>query len=226
VRAHACGCLAEAREWAGDGLEMDARDPELLLVMGAVEELRGSLWSPFPVRIPATAPERVRNELMKADRDRRALLENARASLEAALRAQPDHHEARLRLGRVEWRLGRLAPAREALAAVVRDAREARLLFLAHLFLGQVQEDGGRLEDAARSYREALALRPAAQSAGVALAHVLAQSGRSAEARAALETALAYAGEPDRADDLWEYGLGSMARAEELMAALRAEAQP
>jgi hypothetical protein len=106
------------------------------------------------------------------------------------------------------------------------DARDERVLYLAHMFGGQVQEDRGRPEAAARAYRAALALQPAAQSASVALSHALFLSGQSSAARAALETALSYAGEPDRRDVLWEYALGSAERADTLMAALRAEAQP
>jgi hypothetical protein len=45
-------------------------------------------------------------------------------------------------------------------------------VFLAHLFTGRLDEDAGRLDEAAHSYAAALALEVTSQSARLALSHV------------------------------------------------------
>jgi hypothetical protein len=65
----------------------------------------------------------------------------------------------------VAWRLGETAEARSALEEVLSRSKDASTAFLAHLFLGRIDEDAGRLEEAARSYGVALALVATAQSA-------------------------------------------------------------
>jgi tetratricopeptide (TPR) repeat protein len=205
VRAQAWGCLDEARHWVRRGLQAVPDDPDLLLAAGALDEVAGSLAG-------AGAGER------------RAALGRARSSFESALRRAPALHEARLRLGRVEWRLGRPRPARAALEAVLAEAKDERLLFLAHLFLGRVEEDAGHVAPATRAYRAALGRHPSAQSAAVALSHARLLAGEAADAREVMEDALAYAGDRHRTDPLWTYALGRAEDAELLFDALRAEA--
>jgi tetratricopeptide (TPR) repeat protein len=225
LRAQAWGCLDEGRHWAIEGLRAVPDDPELLLAMGALHELVGSLSPPFSARAALASRPRHRDRTLAAERDRHAALGRARASFEDALRGAPALHEARLRLGRVEWRLGRPRPARAALEAVLKAADDPRLLYLAHLFLGRLEEDAGRMQAAAQAYRAALELNPGAQSAGVALSHVQFLAGEAAGARETMEDAIAQAGLPDRTDELWAYALGRAEDAERLFEALRAEAR-
>jgi Tfp pilus assembly protein PilF len=76
---------------------------------------------------------------------------------------------------------------------------------LARLFLGQVHEDAGRLEQATGEYRRALAVDPNAQSAAVALSHALRKAGDGEGSRRVLLDALAHAGRRTQADVFWNY---------------------
>ena len=94
-------------------------------------------------------------------REVREHLENAHRALRAAVAVDPSLAEARLRLGRVAWRLGETAEARSALEEVLARKPDAATAFLAHLFLGRLDEDAGRLADAARVLRGRARPRPA-----------------------------------------------------------------
>jgi cytochrome c-type biogenesis protein CcmH/NrfG len=96
-------------------------------------------------------------------------------------------------------------------------------VFLAHLFLGRINEDAGRLDDAARAYEAALALHPRCQSARLALSHLLWRRGDAAGARREVEAALQPAGEGQHRDPFWQYPWGTGVGAEERLEALRRE---
>ena len=85
-------------------------------------------------------------------------LEKAYQALRSAVAADSSLHEARLRLGRVAWRLGEAVEARSALNDVLSRETGGSTAFLAHLFLGQLEEDSGKPAEAVRSYESALAL--------------------------------------------------------------------
>jgi hypothetical protein len=99
------------------------------------------------------------------------------------LRDHPDvGGEARLRLGALQLRQGRHDRAVETLDEVERRTRDPWLLYLARSFRGQALERRNRAADAERAYRDALTIVPAAQSASMALASLLARTDRRTEA--------------------------------------------
>jgi tetratricopeptide (TPR) repeat protein len=130
---------------------------------------------------------------------------------------------ARVRLGRALWRLGEADLARSALTEALQRARDPMLLYLAHLFLGQVHEDADRLGDAVAEYRAALESDPQAQSAAVALAHGLRLSGDQESSRQVLEHALSRAGRRSGRDIYWDYIVGNAVQVDEVFAQLRRE---
>ncbi len=213
----------DAVTWAECGLRDFPDSGEMLLVLGSIEETLGTLGvAPAPSGAPTDLGRRFPNVVPRTDPRHR--LVKARRLLRAALDAAPGLQEARLRLGRVAWRLGEAAEARSALEEVLAARSEPSTVFLARLFLGRLQEDDGRLDEAARSYAAALALDPRCQSAHLALSHVRLRQGDSAAARREAEEAVKPAGYRQRSDPLWLYPWGAAVDAEERLAALRREA--
>jgi tetratricopeptide (TPR) repeat protein len=198
-------CLDPAERWGRDGLERFPGDPSLLLAVGAVLEERATVGH------AATASERV------------VRFREAARLLSEAIAADPVRLEARVRLGRVQWRLGEDESARATLEAALRQDGEAPWLYLAHLFLGQVHERAGRLDEAAREFVAAREIDPQSQAAAVALSHVRLLAGDTKEARELLTGTLALAGRRDRRDLYWDYVASGSPEA--LFDALRREAR-
>lgn len=234
LESHGRFCFVDARRWAQAGLRWFPKDAELLLASGTTDEALGSLpgWSrsrldalrasAFSTTASSTA-RRARESLLS---DRRSYLERARRAFLQALAADEGLAEAWLRLGRVEWGLDRAEAARRALAEGLGRAREPSVLHLGHLFLGQVHEEGGRLEEAEREYRAALAIDPQAQAAAVALSWVLQVAGDATASRDVVEQAVDAAGRRRDADAWWSYLFGRSAHAEAILEELRSEALP
>jgi len=190
----------EALEWAERGLEDFPDSAGMHLVLGSIEETLGARLG-F-----------------------RAHLERAERALRSAVAADPSLVEARLRLGRVCWRLGETTEARSFLQDVLDREPERETALLAHLFLGRLDEDAGRLDEATQAYEAALALDPSAQAARIALSHVRLRRGDTASARAEAETALGFSGYRLRQDPFWLYPWGPSVGVEERLEALRREA--
>lgn len=156
---------------------------------------------------PAQAMAHYLLGLIAADRDDPAA---AAARLEAALAAQPHASSLQYPLALAYRDLGQSARSEAALArrgegririddplmsevvALRRDA--GSLVSSAGLMVQQ-----GRLEDAERAFRQAVALEPELVSARLGLGTVLGDQGRDAEAMAALEQVLAMDAHNDRA---------------------------
>jgi tetratricopeptide (TPR) repeat protein len=118
------------------------------------------------------------------------------ATFRQALEADPDLTEARLRLGRVLFLLDRNDEARGELDRTLVDARrndDVASAYLAALFLGNLHEHEGRPTEAADAYRQAISVYSRFPSAPLALARLLAASGRSAEAWSVVESLFAHA---------------------------------
>ena len=182
-------CFGEAAGWARSGLKRFPRDPSLLLAEGVAVEARAFFtMAPAPLTIGLTPATLRKREGLRAELH--DLRDKARQSLEDALSADPNLVEARLRLGRVLWRLDRFEPARAAFEAVLAKHAEAPQQYLAHLFLGRIFEDEGELAAAEEHYRVALSMQPLSEIAAVALSHARFLQGDVEGARDVLSAGL------------------------------------
>ena len=216
-------CLEHAQRWANDGLKLFPRDAALLFAVASVFEESATLADAKTTEGMAGLPQRRRDEVQRAVALRVQRFQEARGYFERALLSDDSLSLARVRLGRVLWRLGQYDAARVALERAVLQGPESDVLYLAHLFLGRVHEDLGHLEQAAAEYRLALLLDPQAQTAALALSHVLRSVGEAEESRALLSQALSQALGRNRRDGYWDYLQRNAARFEALFDALRRE---
>jgi tetratricopeptide (TPR) repeat protein len=201
-------CLDDVERWTREGLKWFPKDAELLLIQGTASETSATL-SPLP---GGFGVDQRRIALTKAARD-----------LEAAVALDPDLHEARVRLGRVLWKLEKPAEARVALATALERAKDPWVLYLAHLFLARVLEDGKDLPGAVEHYRAALAIDPRAQAAAVGLSEVLLLQGEEGESREVMNEAMRHAPRAQPRDPYLSFHLGRANLAEEMLDALRQE---
>ena len=212
-------CFEAAERWAGEAIALYPLDAELLLTRGSVREesatlnTRESPGAGVPGSVEPSA-EAVRREGWK----------HARRDLEEALRLDPGLGLARLRLGRVLWRLGELEPARQQLEQALPSLRATDHVYLAHLFLGRTQQDAGRLDEAIGEYRLAVALHPSALSAAVALSSALRLAGDADAGRSALRQGLESAGRRRGRDPHWDYQVVNAAELASLLDELYREA--
>lgn len=216
----------DALAWAERGLREFPQSAELHLVVGSIEETFGVQQQHL---LPEAVTGRISSQTEANIRFRREIdahFEKARRSLRAALASDPSFAEARLRLGRVAYRRGETSEARVALEETLAQHPKPDTAFLAYLQLGRLEEDEGRLDDAARSYAAAVALDPDSQSARLALSHVRQRQGDTSGARAEVEAVLGSASRRRRADPLWRYPWGTSGSAEDRLEALRREARP
>jgi tetratricopeptide (TPR) repeat protein len=216
-------CLLEAQRWAREGLKLFPRDAELLLSVGSAIEESATTWaSGSVVENPALAP-RFHEAARAAALERAAQFRQAQYRFEEALASDDGLTLARVRRGRVLWRLGDGEAAQATLEKAIERAADPPLSYLAHLFLGRVHEDSGRLDQAIEHYRLSLGLEPGAQAAAVALSHALRRTGETGEAREVLRRALGHAGQRAHRDPYWDYLVGNALDFREQLAALRQE---
>jgi cytochrome c-type biogenesis protein CcmH/NrfG len=221
-RAHRSYCLAEAEQWARTGLKRFPKDGKLLLTRAILLETIGVLTLVPAPRTPNQTPQTVR-EAEARTRKIKSHWEMTRTAFEAALAADPTLLEARLRLGRVLWRLNQPAPARAAFEEVLAKSKDATDLYLAHLFRGRVLEESERFEEAEQDYRAALSLRPPSEPAAVAVAHARLRLGNSAGAREALEAAMNQAPHRTELDPFKGYVMAHSREGQTLLDELKAE---
>ena len=215
-------CLEAAVAWGRDGLERFARDPLLLLTVGAALEEHATLLA-LPAARPGPTRPRAQVTIAEALAERRRRFSEARRFLADAVDADPASLAARVRLGRVEWRLGEDHAALRTLEDAVRGGGAPRFLSLAHLFLGQVHERAGRADAAIREFRQALDLDPESQAAAVALSHVSWIAGDAEGARRVVEQAVALAGKRSNRDVYWDYLASNAVFTDQLLEELRRE---
>jgi tetratricopeptide (TPR) repeat protein len=135
---------------------------------------------------------------------RRAELREAENLLRKALKAKPDHLEARIHLGRVLGLRGEHVEAEALLRKAVVDAKEPLLQYYAKLFLGAEKEALGDRAQARDLYDEATVLYPEAQSPRLALSLLSTVDGKHEDAVAMMAVVLSLTGE-GRKDPWWTY---------------------
>jgi tetratricopeptide repeat protein len=184
------------------GLRWFPDDAELLFFSGCLHE--------------SLADERIQEAFQSATipsdvnfgvASRRAELRAAEGSFRKVLKAQPDHVEARIRLGRVLGQRGDHAEAETLLRGVVTDleknAKEPLLAYFADLFLGAEMEAHDS-SMARELYARASALYPEAQSPRLALSALAAVERKSADALGVMADVLGVPG-ASRDDPWWHY---------------------
>lgn len=175
-------CVDVARQWAVLGLELSPHNASLHLAHGVALETR-AFFTPAPApETPGLLPRVAAQRKAQSDNHRRLWIE-ARRAFEAALAVDPGHTEARLRLARILWRLGQPDAAVSHFEAILAQGSDPQGRYLAHLFLGRVLEDKGRLSDSEEQYRAALKLEPLSQTTATALSHVRFLQGDHERAR-------------------------------------------
>ena len=219
----------DALDWAERGLRDFPFAAELLVAVGAIEEVYAVQMArrdppPVPERMSDSSVRRIRSEMVQR-MEIHAHLDKARQALVAAILAKPSLCEAHLRLGRVAWRLGEPAEARAELQQVLACGSSTGESYLAHLFLGRLDEDAANLDEAARCYEAALALEVNSQAARLALSHLRLRQGYGPTARAEAERALRPGGARLRPDPFWLYPWGPSVGVGDRLEALRREAR-
>jgi hypothetical protein len=224
--AHSCqwdACLRDAARWAREGLKLFPRDTELLVAAGSALEESATVWTGGATAENPAMAAQFREAAHAAALERVSLYRQARSFFEDAIASDDGLTMARVRLGRVIWRLGELPAGQAALEKAAERSTDPPVSYLAHLFLGRVHEDAGRLEQAIEYYRLALALEPSSQAGAVALSHALRRAGEVEEAREVLRRALAFAGRRASRDAYRDYLAGNAAHFREELAELRRE---
>ncbi len=124
---------------------------------------------------------------LAADRMAENRLEEAQALLERAIEIRADHPNARMNLGSLRLRQGRIEEAIEQFEIAAKDARH----YSAHYRIGQLRAGQGRHAEAIEHYRAALAKDPGRPLVLNALGAALALTGREDEAAETYRLALA-----------------------------------
>ena len=181
------------------GLGLFPDDAELLFQAGSLHE---ALAQPAVQEAMQNAaiPSDVKFDVLS----RRAELREAENLFRKALKAQPDHLEARIRLARVLGLRGEHAEAEALLRKAVADAEEPLLQDYAQLFLGAEKEALGDRDQARDFYGRAAVLYPDAQSPRLALSLLSVRDGRHAAALETMSAVLALPGDT-RVDPWWTY---------------------
>jgi tetratricopeptide (TPR) repeat protein len=130
----------------------------------------------------------------------------AMALFDEAAAFAPVRGEALVRKARLEIRAGDYDAAVRTLEVAGDPAADAAVRYWARLLRGRALEGAGRLDDAARAYRDTLAFMPQTQSPTVALMALAYTRDRSADAldyRDAIRS-----GETGAPDPWWQYDYG------------------
>ena len=222
------GALSDASAFLEEALDLLPDAPQLLLVLGQIEEslatrqFRG--WAP---RKKSEDRRRDGREKAREGSTDQSLLRDAEAHYLRALAADPGLREARLHLGRVQQAQGKTREARESLEQVLAAQPGTYVEYVANLLLGGLHEADGDLTRAAAHYRAAVTTDPRNQVAVLALAHATHRMGERHESAAIAERLLS------RREDLalhpdgwWVFRMGPLGdsyRAAQILDELREE---
>jgi hypothetical protein len=183
-------------------LRLFPRTADILFLKGCLHE---SLANP---RVQAVIDEvKVpRRTVLDVKSERWELSEAARL-FRRALQADPEHGEARLRLGRTLARLGRHQDAASELTIALDHAPEPLLQYYALLFIAAEEEALGRFDRARAMYERAMAIVPGAQAPHLGLSQLAHRTGDRVAARTALEPLLAARHGETKSDPWWVYSI-------------------
>jgi tetratricopeptide (TPR) repeat protein len=155
----------ERVSWAARSAEAAAMPPSLRAeyesIQGIAHESASRYLPPPPARPDRYQPPREgapSTSLRRGNWTAQARLAAAR-HYRAAIEADPAHHEARLRLGRVLFEQGEEAEAEEYLRAVAVSGCADAVCGQAWLFLGELHQTAGNPETARQSYLSAAAVQ-------------------------------------------------------------------
>jgi tetratricopeptide (TPR) repeat protein len=142
----------------------------------------------------------------------------------AALAADPNLTEARVRLGRVIGLLGRHQEAVAELQRAAPGAGQPLVRYYLEMFLGAEEQALGLRASARSHYEQAARLCPTAQSPYLALSQIGENDGDRAAALGAIQQAFdVTADQEHRADPWWNYLVAPFADATDLVARCRSE---
>ena len=199
-RLQSAAMVTAAQQYLDHATGLYPDNPEIHLLAGIEEEMRGN---------PRTAD--------RSAGDRRKALSDAEKEYRAVVKIEPTRLEAKLRLARVLQQLGHLDEARTLLTPLL-VAPDARVVYLASLFLGGIEDAAGHPDAAATLYTRAAAILPTGQTARLAASELLYRHG---EREAAAEAIPEAAGADNTFDPWWTYAFGEYWRGDLLVAALR-----
>lgn len=134
------------------------------------------------------------------------LLGEAETRFRRSVEGNPELTEARVRLGRVLTRQGRVDEAAVELKKAVTMPASSEVKYYALLFLGRAMEASNDAQAAADAFRSAAVLFPNAQSPHLAISRLAADGGDARAARDAVDRVLRNPeNEADRFDPWWLY---------------------
>ena len=120
-----------------------------------------------------------------------------------ALKANPNHDEARLALGQVLGQSGRSADALAELRQVQAATRDPLLSYYAALFIGREESARNNVDAAREAYQQAATLFPRAQSPYIGLSELHMRAGNRMAAAQALDSVWQLGPSQEDADDPW-----------------------
>ena len=157
-----------------------AADPALSLAWGTSREAEVQAWLYSWATSIKLQPDRpIPRQGRTADPHR--WLDDAAASFEIARKEQNLRAEATLRLGLTKMYQGHVDEALGLWAGVPELTRDTSLQYLAHMFSGRTLAASNQRTEAITAYRQAVAVRPGAQSARIPLAALLYLTGERDE---------------------------------------------
>ena len=196
-------------------LELFPNDPEVLFFAASAHETFAGVRTQAVMR-SMRVPRGVSFEVEDED----AELRRAEQLYKRAIERNPNHLEARIRLGRVLGLRGRHKEAVDQLRQG-QVATEPVLQYYAHLFLGGEFEALGNGAEARQSYERAAALAPTAQSPLFGLSRLADQAGDRGGARELIARVFALgAGDEGRVDPWWVYEIVQARSLDRLLADL------